>query len=248
MLLGRFLKEPQRQRRPVARARVVPLIGAVGAAVDYSRANAVRTAMQAALDSTALMLSKDAQTPDAGAARARRRPPISTPCSTGRKPRMSRSRRSSARRSRAASRSRSPAARPSTPSLARDRPARRSTSRASGEVVWGIKKLNLALALDNTGSMASSSKMTALKAAAHNLLNTLKKAEKTPGDIKVSIVPFAIDVNVGTETSMRPGSTGTDWDAANGTCSKQLLQQQEQLQSQQRAPGRRRTTAPGTAA
>jgi hypothetical protein len=26
--------------------------------------------------------------------------------------------------------------------------------RASGEVVWGIKKLNLALALDNSGSMA----------------------------------------------------------------------------------------------
>ena len=34
---------------------------------------------------------------------------------------------------------------------------------ATGEVVWGIKKLNLALALDNTGSMASSNKMTDLK-------------------------------------------------------------------------------------
>src|SRR5258707_5355266 len=40
---------------------LVPLVGAVGAAVDYSRANSVRTAMQAALDSTALMLSKDAR-------------------------------------------------------------------------------------------------------------------------------------------------------------------------------------------
>ena len=44
---------------------------------------------------------------------------------------------------------------------------------ASAEVMWGIKKLNLALALDNTGSMASSGKMTALKTAAHNLLTTL---------------------------------------------------------------------------
>ena len=43
---------------------------------------------------------------------------------------------------------------------------------ASGEVVWGIKKLNLALALDNTGSMSSNGKMTALKEAAHNLLAT----------------------------------------------------------------------------
>ena len=80
---------------------------------------------------------------------------------------------------------------------------------ASGEVVWGIKKLNLALALDNTGSMASSSKMTALKEAAHNLLDTLKNAEKTPGDIKVSIVPFAVDVNVGTANV---DASWIDWD------------------------------------
>jgi hypothetical protein len=91
---------------------------------------------------------------------------------------------------------------------------------ASGEVVWGIKKLNLALALDNTGSMASSGKMTALKQAAHNLLATLKNAEKTPGDIKVSIVPFAVDVNVGTSNVNAPWIDWTDWEAKNGTCSK----------------------------
>lgn len=39
---------------------MVPLAGAVGAAVDYGKANAVRTAMQAALDSTALALVKTA--------------------------------------------------------------------------------------------------------------------------------------------------------------------------------------------
>src|SRR5262245_7612604 len=39
---------------------MVPMIGFVGAAVDYSRANSARTAMQAAVDSTALMLSKEA--------------------------------------------------------------------------------------------------------------------------------------------------------------------------------------------
>src|SRR5436309_7692012 len=38
----------------------VPMVGFVGAAVDYSHANAVKAAMQAASDSTALMLSKDA--------------------------------------------------------------------------------------------------------------------------------------------------------------------------------------------
>src|SRR3569623_748617 len=38
----------------------IPLFGAVAVAVDYSRANAARTAMQAALDATTLMISKEA--------------------------------------------------------------------------------------------------------------------------------------------------------------------------------------------
>src|SRR5690348_5796904 len=38
---------------------LVPLVSFIGAAIDYSRAAKARTAMQAALDSTALMLSKD---------------------------------------------------------------------------------------------------------------------------------------------------------------------------------------------
>jgi len=67
---------------------------------------------------------------------------------------------------------------------------------ATGEVVWGIKKLNLALALDNTGAMASCGKKTALKEVAHNLMITLQGADNTPRDIKLSIVPFATDVNV----------------------------------------------------
>ena len=69
---------------------------------------------------------------------------------------------------------------------------------ASSQVVWGIKKLELALALDNTGSMASAGKMANLKVAAHNLLTTLKNASKNPGDVKVAIIPFDTTVNIGT--------------------------------------------------
>lgn len=42
---------------------LIPLIGIVGAAVDYSRASSARTDMQAALDATALMLAKNANVP-----------------------------------------------------------------------------------------------------------------------------------------------------------------------------------------
>ena len=58
--------------------------------------------------------------------------------------------------------------------------------------------LEVALALDNTGSMAQASKMTNLKTAAHNLLTTLRNAAKNPGDIKVAIIPFTTTVNLGT--------------------------------------------------
>src|ERR1700749_1077809 len=41
---------------------VIPMLAAVGVAVDYTRAVTARSAMQAAADSTALMLSQEAAT------------------------------------------------------------------------------------------------------------------------------------------------------------------------------------------
>ena len=197
MLFRRFLKDRKGGVAPILALGIIPLVGAVGAAVDYSRASAVRTAMQASLDSTALMLSKDAknlslaqldQKATAYFTAMFNRPeatdvqitPQMTPLDTGR-----------------FSLSISGAAKLNT-MFWRLMGQQQFDITATGEVIWGIKKLNLALALDNTGSMSQSGKMTALKQAAHNLLTTLQNAATTPGDIKVSIVPFATDVNVGT--------------------------------------------------
>ena len=44
----------------------IPMIGFVGAAIDYSQANSVKADMQTALDSTALMLANEAATDSAG--------------------------------------------------------------------------------------------------------------------------------------------------------------------------------------
>jgi uncharacterized protein YegL len=92
---------------------------------------------------------------------------------------------------------------------------------SSAEVVWGMKRLELALALDNTGSMASSQKMTQLKLAAKDLLKTLQNAAKKPEDVKVSIVPFATDVNVGTGYVNATWIRWDEWDSdsANQVCS-----------------------------
>jgi len=197
---------------------ILPLIGAIGAAVDYSRANSVRTAMQGALDATALMLSRDAQTLPSDQLNSKattyfnamfHRPEASNVQIT---PQFQQAGQGGF-----------------TLTVTGNATINTVFWRligqpqvnlsASGEVVWGIKKLNVALAFDNTGSMAQSGKMTALKEAAHNLLNTLQKAATSPGDVMVSIVPFAVDVNVGTGNANATWIDWTDWDEENGTCS-----------------------------
>ena len=58
-------KESRGAVAPLAGLAAIPLVVAVGAAVDYSRASALRAAMQGALDSTALRLEgEDAQSVD----------------------------------------------------------------------------------------------------------------------------------------------------------------------------------------
>ncbi len=69
---------------------------------------------------------------------------------------------------------------------------------ATGQTVWGVNKIELALALDNTGSMGSSGKMTALKQSANNLLDILQRYAPEQDSFKVSIVPFNTQVKVGT--------------------------------------------------
>ena len=76
---------------------------------------------------------------------------------------------------------------------------------ADAQVGWGNNTVELALVLDNTGSMAQSGKLPALKQAVNNLLDVLEKSAPDPGTFKVSIVPFTTQVNVGT------ASRSADW-------------------------------------
>ena len=58
--LSRFPRDERANVAPIFAIAVIPILGLTGTAVDYSNANAARTAMQAALDTTALILSKEA--------------------------------------------------------------------------------------------------------------------------------------------------------------------------------------------
>jgi Flp pilus assembly protein TadG len=218
MSFVRFVNDRKAGVAPLLGLALIPLMAAVGAAVDYSRASSVRTAMQSALDSTALMLSKDAQNLNGDQLTAKANVYFNALFNRPEATNVQVTQQFGS---------------PQQGSFAITVSGNATVSTvfwrvvgqdhlnitASGEVVWGIRKLNLALALDNTGSMASNAKMTELKTAAHNLLTTLKNAEKAPGDIKVSIIPFAVDVNVGTGNVNATWIDWTDWDAKNGTCS-----------------------------
>ena len=66
----------------------------------------------------------------------------------------------------------------------------------SSTAAYARKKIQVALALDNTGSMGQMGKMAALKTAANDLLTKLQTLNADPGDVKVSIVPFNTQVRV----------------------------------------------------
>jgi Flp pilus assembly protein TadG len=230
MLLASFFRDRKGGVAPMLALGIIPLVGAVGAAVDYSRANLVRSAMQNALDATALMLSKDAQNLNDSQLGQKANSYFfalfSRPEATNIQvtPQLSSPQQGSFNLSVSGSAD-------LNTMFWRLMGQEQVHITATGEVVWGIKKLNLALALDNTGSMASSGKMAALKEAAHNLLTTLKNAERTPGDIKVSIVPFATDVNVGTGNVDASWIDWEDWEEVNGTCSYSYYKTKTNCQS-----------------
>src|SRR5882757_2595766 len=58
--LQTFLKDPRAGVAPMFALAVIPVMGLTGAAVDYSRANSIKTALQSALDATALAMAKSA--------------------------------------------------------------------------------------------------------------------------------------------------------------------------------------------
>jgi Flp pilus assembly protein TadG len=191
----------------------LPIIGCVGAAVDYSHANEVKAALQAALDSTALMLAKDAATLSDNELQTKATSYFNalftkeeaqnivvhaTYTSTG----------------------------GSTVQVngSVDVPTdflgiigyNDITVDGSSTTKWGSSRLRVALVLDNTGSMADSGKMTALKTATKSLLTQLQSAASTNGDVYVSIIPFNKDVNVGSTNYNGDWIDWSDWDSTNG--------------------------------
>jgi Flp pilus assembly protein TadG len=195
----------------------VPLITFMGAAVDYSRLNAARSSMQSALDSAALMVSKDltsgvitssgintafqnyfdALYTDKDTVAVKQLTVTYTPGSGS-----------------------------TTSTVAVSANATITTDflnvinfptlgfSANSTATWGNVKMRVALALDNTGSMSQNGKITALRnavAGSGGLIDQLSALAKTPGDVYISVVPFAKDVNLGASNYTASWIDWTDW-------------------------------------
>jgi Flp pilus assembly protein TadG len=216
-MIARFAHDRGGGVAPLLAIAALPLMTAVGMAVDFTRANAAKTAFQAALDSAALMMSKNAASQSAS--------DLETAATTYVTSMFGRPE------------AKNLAVKATYASTGGSKIILNGTAEiptqfmglvgynsvkiaASATAVWGNNRLRVAMVLDNTGSMAQDDKMTALKTAAQNLLTQLKSAASTPEDVYVSIIPFNKDVNVGSSNSGATWVRWDLWDAENGTCSK----------------------------
>lgn len=189
---------------------LVPIIGLIGAAIDYSRAASARSAMQGAVDATALMLSKDAATLTQAQINTKataifnamyNRTDVTgiqiTPIYT----------------SSGGAQIVVTGAGSVPTSFMRVMGISTMDIGVSSTVRWGNTRLRVALVLDTTGSMSSANKMTALKAATKNLLKQLESAAASNGDVYVSIIPFSKNVNLDPLNYNATWIDWTDWEA-----------------------------------
>ena len=224
-----FLKDRKGGVAPMLALGIVPMIAGVGAAVDYSRANTVRTAMQNAADATALMLAKNAANWTAGQLQSNATSFFAANFNRPEAPNAQ----VTATYSQGANGYAVKV--DGTASVATVFMSMLGISQipltTTTSVNWNNAKLRVALVLDVTGSMASDGKITALKTASHNLLTQLQNAAQANGDVYVSIVPFSKDVNLGASYYNQTWIDWTDWEEVNGTCSNTSYHNKTSCQS-----------------
>jgi len=177
---------------------LVPLLVAIGAAVDYARLVDVRETMQHSLDATVLALSSEAAKLTSKQLDDRALQIFNVNFPSGKAEGVS----VSATYTKTSGAVISASASGTVPMTFLNLIGISSETLAvESKSAWSSKRLRVALALDNTGSMDKLGKMDALKTATKNLINKLKGESTTAGDVYISIVPFNKDVNIGTGLS-----------------------------------------------
>ncbi len=195
---------------------LLPVLGFMGAAIDYTRANSARSSMQAALDSTALMLAKDLSDGKitAGEINAKATAYFTALYTN----KDAKSVAINATYTASSSQGSTILVNGSgnvTTEFMKVAGFPKLDFNTSSTSAWGNVRMRVAIALDVTGSMAQDGKMDAMKPAAKSLIDQLSALAKNPGDVYVSIIPFAKDVNVGASNYNASWINWSDWDSDN---------------------------------
>jgi Flp pilus assembly protein TadG len=211
-MFSKFLRDTRGNVATMFGIMIIPITCFAGVAMDYARATQTRVALQASIDATALILSRDIKKGliTAGQVDAKAKEYVN------------------AQFNRRFAASHIVTAQYEAPSSTNGGLAKVSIqatsqvdtilSRLTGveqmavgtkaEIVWGIKRLEVALVLDNSGSMdqdntgktnATDNKMIRLKDAMRSLLKTLSAAALKVDDVRIAVVPYARSVKVGTD-------------------------------------------------
>ena len=218
---GRFIGAREGNIAVIFALSAIPIISFVGAAIDYTRANAARSSMQAALDSTALMLSKDLSYGTINSSQITSKATAYFNALYNNKDAQG-----------VAVTVIHTAPSGSTPATIKlDGSGSIVTNfmkiagfptmgfNTSTTTTWGNVRMRVAMVLDVTGSMSDDGKMTAMRPAAKALVDQLSALAATAGDIYISVVPFSKDVRMGSSYKNASWIDWTDWDANNGNWS-----------------------------
>jgi Flp pilus assembly protein TadG len=190
-LLKLFRKDERGATAVIFGLSLLPVLGLAGAAVDFSRATNVQSALQKGVDGAALQLAQKARNVTDGELQSRGETLVEV--IVGNKADLN----------------------ISSVSVERDEDRIRVSANADvpnafmglfgfamtpffaeGTAISGNKTIELALVLDNTWSMRELNRMNSLKTASHNLLRTLRNAAPDDETIRVSIIPFDVHVRV----------------------------------------------------
>jgi Flp pilus assembly protein TadG len=192
---------------------LLPILAFVGAAVDYSRANAARSSMQGALDSTALMLSRDlAEGTITTADLTSKAQAYFTALYTSTDAKNPTVTVSYAPNTSTGSNILMTASASINTDFMKIAGFPTMDFSTNATATWGNTRMRVAMVLDNTGSMDQNGKMSAMQSAAKDMIDTLSTYNKQTGDVYISIVPFAKDVNVGTTNVNASWINWTEWD------------------------------------
>jgi Flp pilus assembly protein TadG len=202
---NRFLKDQSGNMAAVVALSALPLMMAGGAAVDYGNWVSVQARLQAATDAAALAAGREANLDEAELRRVATDYFMSnfgTPrnCRHAQHDDDARCQRQAAHRRQCDGRQ----------LPAQDRRRESQYISASAEVSKEATGLEVALVFDNTGSMASQSRLSTLKVAANDFVEILFGPRDEADTLKVAVVPFSQFVNVG------PDKSNNVWVDTNG--------------------------------